>query len=809
MQRNIFFLMFWFWLMLTFIITARVPTYPVSEPQVIEYPDSLVVLFPQQVGIVLDRHPGMFMTQIARLWVGSREVLSMPPGYELPPALVMLSEDPVGGITDWTDYLLQREANNYQWPPVGGRNMWLHALDTSAYLGYHIDGDTVSIDTRVMVGDSVGNLQWLFVPVAAGLGLQSYSGIGWKIRLQGIQLATWFHIVEPVNPGQGNWVFAQRWGKWFESQVGSGEPFNMPLQGYFSDMQPFYFAGGGQEVTVGCFEDIIPALTEAQEESGRQFLIWYIPLGTGQVRETPLKMWVVNPQGTSGKWAAVDEWTHVYNTLATAYNNRLGLGTTIPKPTIFWGAPDDDYFSQYHNGEIDTFWLDAFRENELPVLADSGFRVIFFHTPWESDADHPQTDYLPGSGCWGSGNAPWSFATSPAIGGESAMQMLITHAHNRDVKIVLWSSPGHLSNSSPLLVQHPEWIKWRYTGVPEDFDYGDVTGTSQHSGYFDYAIQEYNRTFSELGYDGIWQDSYLTFGVLPDYRERQPVPPLERTLAMQQEFWRMGMTEIYVEGCGPFGLSTGGFGHEPPIPSDLDPIRNKEYGLYRYIADVYPEPAAYYRALASGGVIGVASLEELRNLPADSIALIVQANQDYLRVMDRMAHRKLIASDNTWQGVEWRNDNGSAVVLFAFDAFTYPTGVGTVVQDITTGEIFTVNGALTTEPFHTYLVGDTLTGNEPYPPFSFELQQNYPNPFNGETTLRYQLPQAGRVTLNIYNILGQRVRTLFDGSQKAGWHQLKWDGRTDTGRMAASGVYFYRLRLNRDQAETRKMLLIQ
>ncbi|RMD95930.1 MAG: hypothetical protein D6814_12335, partial [Calditrichaeota bacterium] len=110
-----------------------------------------------------------------------------------------------------------------------------------------------------------------------------------------------------------------------------------------------------------------------------------------------------------------------------------------------------------------------------------------------------------------------------------------------------------------------------------------MTGTSQRSGYFEYAIQEYQRTFADLGYDGIWQDSFLTFGVLPEYRARQPFPTLDRTLAMQQEFWRLGMTEVHIEGCGPLGLSTGVFGHEPAIPADLEPMREKEYGLYHYV----------------------------------------------------------------------------------------------------------------------------------------------------------------------------------------------------------------------------------
>jgi flagellar hook assembly protein FlgD len=92
--------------------------------------------------------------------------------------------------------------------------------------------------------------------------------------------------------------------------------------------------------------------------------------------------------------------------------------------------------------------------------------------------------------------------------------------------------------------------------------------------------------------------------------------------------------------------------------------------------------------------------------------------------------------------------------------------------------------------------------------------QNYPNPFNPGTTIRYVLPNPSRVTLRIYNILGQIVRTLVDGSQYGGQFDVSWDGRTDGGIPVATGVYIYRLEAsgiaNPAQSITavKKMLLI-
>jgi len=78
-------------------------------------------------------------------------------------------------------------------------------------------------------------------------------------------------------------------------------------------------------------------------------------------------------------------------------------------------------------------------------------------------------------------------------------------------------------------------------------------------------------------------------------------------------------------------------------------------------------------------------------------------------------------------------------------------------------------------------------------PTAFGLDLNYPNPFNPSTTIRYALPEAASVSLVVYNILGQQVRTLVNGAQGPGVHSAVWDGRDEAGRMAATGVYIYRL----------------
>ena len=93
-------------------------------------------------------------------------------------------------------------------------------------------------------------------------------------------------------------------------------------------------------------------------------------------------------------------------------------------------------------------------------------------------------------------------------------------------------------------------------------------------------------------------------------------------------------------------------------------------------------------------------------------------------------------------------------------------------------------------------------------PNQIALMQNYPNPFNPNTTIRYDLPKASDVKLVIYNILGQKVRTLIDKNRSAGFHIVLWDGKNGAGVSVASGVYIYRIEAERF-VKSRKMLLIR
>jgi len=88
-------------------------------------------------------------------------------------------------------------------------------------------------------------------------------------------------------------------------------------------------------------------------------------------------------------------------------------------------------------------------------------------------------------------------------------------------------------------------------------------------------------------------------------------------------------------------------------------------------------------------------------------------------------------------------------------------------------------------------------------PQTAQLDQNYPNPFNPTTQIRFALPEGSSVSLEVFNMLGQKVATLADGAFTAGWHTVS----VDAGSWS-SGIYLYRLRTESGQVQ-RQMILVK
>jgi hypothetical protein len=93
-------------------------------------------------------------------------------------------------------------------------------------------------------------------------------------------------------------------------------------------------------------------------------------------------------------------------------------------------------------------------------------------------------------------------------------------------------------------------------------------------------------------------------------------------------------------------------------------------------------------------------------------------------------------------------------------------------------------------------------------PSEFNLLQNFPNPFNPETVIKFSVKENSWVTLRVYNVLGQVVRTLVDEPKSAGEYAVPWDGKNGQNEEVASGVYFYRIKAG-DYESVRRMTLLR
>ena len=133
---------------------------------------------------------------------------------------------------------------------------------------------------------------------------------------------------------------------------------------------------------------------------------------------------------------------------------------------------------------------------------------------------------------------------------------------------------------------------------------------------------------------------------------------------------------------------------------------------------------------------------------------------------------------------------------------TFTVGQGLSFVDTATNDIQPVY-----DPPGNLDVGDDRRAQSAKPN-SFLLAQNYPNPFNARTVISFALPRSSHVKIEIFNILGQKVRDLVDEEVVAGYKQVVWDGKGNSGEIVASGIYLYRIRAG-DFVETRKMTLLK
>jgi len=137
---------------------------------------------------------------------------------------------------------------------------------------------------------------------------------------------------------------------------------------------------------------------------------------------------------------------------------------------------------------------------------------------------------------------------------------------------------------------------------------------------------------------------------------------------------------------------------------------------------------------------------------------------------------------------------------------------GLVFSDIATGQF--PDSCIATGEEITWIVGrdypmlTDISPNDLTTARTFYLSQNYPNPFNPTTEIRYEVPFRDVVSLNIYNLRGELIRSLMTGIYNPGYYSVTWNAKNDRGVDVASGVYIYRLETG-DRSISKKMMLMR
>jgi hypothetical protein len=201
------------------------------------------------------------------------------------------------------------------------------------------------------------------------------------------------------------------------------------------------------------------------------------------------------------------------------------------------------------------------------------------------------------------------------------------------------------------------------------------------------------------------------------------------------------------------------------------------------------------------------------------------AHDDWGKLSDRyVVDVRAAASGGATYQLGWRTSQSGGEMRLTVSALDdLPIGATAVLYDramdkrieLSAGTSYTFRSELSRDDNRfVVLIGDAgfadqwTRQEQSARPVTYQLAPNYPNPFNAGTVIGFTLPQYTHVSLEVFNILGQRVRTLVDHPMYPGVHQIEFDGTDNAGRGLAAGVYFYRLKTELG-TRTHKMVLLK
>jgi len=332
-----------------------------------------------------------------------------------------------------------------------------------------------------------------------------------------------------------------------------------------------------------------------------------------------------------------------------------------------------------------------------------------------------------------------------------------------DLRTGEWSGPHLLARAQR---EQEPWTTWLYPIILPDEDgfHLVLSNNADLSSYYDRILYMY------LPYDGMAE---------PRPEEVARVDPWTANIAFAENAWRAADGSLYVTGQ-----------YKPEGESNQ---------LYVYRRDARTRQWSDQFI----GAPGVGAVFESARQPGR--LWLTSTHGSRLRL-----HTSVDRGDH-WESVELPDFSAPGLVSSYFLHGISPAS-GSAMPEVPTA-VFSAGAhphyqlwfvQFDTPSTATAVLGEQMIA-EPSP--EVRLHQNSPNGFNAETAIRFALPASGTVELTVFNLAGQKVATLVKGVRNAGTNAVRWDGRDDSGRALASGVYLYRLKVDERQVETRKLLL--
>ncbi len=332
-----------------------------------------------------------------------------------------------------------------------------------------------------------------------------------------------------------------------------------------------------------------------------------------------------------------------------------------------------------------------------------------------------------------------------------------------DLETMQWSGPQVIAQAQR---QQEPWTTWLYPIIQPDADgfHLVVSNNADLSSYYDRMLYMY------IPYDDMAD---------PQVEQIARVDPWTENIAFAEAMWRTPDGAVYV---------TGQF--QPEGGSNQ---------LFVYRRD--PRTEEWTDQPVSGS----------------QVATVFQSAREPERLWLPSTYgsqlRLYTSTDaaSTWQ-LASLPDFAEAGLISTFFLHGITAASGSVMPEVPTA-VFSAgphpNYQLWFVQFHTQSMPTAVFADAAAQPAQMDLQQNFSNPFNAETTVRFELGEPAAIDLAVYSITGQKVAILANGFRERGAHVLGWDGRDDEGRLVASGVYVYRLRVGVMAEQTRRMVLLR